>query len=284
MRGPGRKRRICLFWDRLRWPIAPARGTPQTDPFTLSLNWLCRGVNPPCPWLRSQRCSPGTAGEILEAGGCLVHSPAGAGSVTDTIRPCPRAELCPSRSDSLSAANVTLDLNTAHPELIVSEDLKRVRYGGVWQALPNNPERFDTMCCVLGCEGFTSGSHYWEMEVKVEGKGFCFVGVTRESVSRKGQICPKPEQGIWAVQVWEDQYQAPTSPMQVIPLSPSQAPRRIRVYLDYEGGRVQLFDAGSGDLIVTFPPASFAGDRIRPFFRLSTIVNHWQGRASVRLL
>uniref|UniRef100_A0A8C3HMT4 B30.2/SPRY domain-containing protein n=1 Tax=Chrysemys picta bellii TaxID=8478 RepID=A0A8C3HMT4_CHRPI len=181
-------------------------------------------------------------------------------------------------------SNVTLDLNTAHPELIVSKDRRSVKYGGVMQALPNNPERFDTMCCVLGCEGFTSGRHYWEMEVKVEGKGFCFVGVTRESVSRKGQICPKPEQGIWAVQVWEDQYQAPTSPMQVIPLSPSQAPRRIRVYLDYEGGRVQLFDAGSGDLIVTFPPASFAGDRIRPFFRLSTIVHHWQGQASVRLL
>ncbi|XP_044857064.1 tripartite motif-containing protein 10-like [Mauremys mutica] len=51
-----------------------------------------------------------------------------------------------------------------------------------------------------------------------------------------------------------------------IPLSPSQAPCRIRVYLDYERGQVAFFDAGTGDPIVTFPPASFAGERIRPFF------------------
>ncbi|XP_039374811.1 zinc finger protein RFP-like [Mauremys reevesii] len=224
------------------------------------------------------------AAEDYKGGGCLVHSPSGAGSVSDTIRPCPRAELCPSRSDSLSAANVTLDPDTAHPELILSADRRSVRYGGVWQHLPDNPERFDTMCCVLGCEGFTSGRHYWEVEVKVENKEFCFVGVARESVSRKGQICPKPEQGIWAVQVWEDQYQAPTSPMPIIPLSPSQASHRIRVYLDYEGGRVQLFDARSGEPIITFPPASFAGERIRPFFRLSTIVPHSPARATMRLL
>uniref|UniRef100_A0A674JAU9 Tripartite motif containing 10 n=1 Tax=Terrapene triunguis TaxID=2587831 RepID=A0A674JAU9_9SAUR len=219
----------------------------------------------------SQRCSPGRAGEILEAGGCLIHSPAGAGSVTDTIRPCPRAELCPSRSDSLSAANVTLDPDVAHPELIVSADQKSVRWGPTHQALPDNPERFDTVHCVLGCEGFTSGRHYWEVEVEMEDWGLWAVGVARESVSRKGGISFIPEQGIWAVRCSEDQYRALTSPEQrITPLSLSRAPRRIRVYLDYEEGQVALFDAGHGDPIFTFPPASFAGERIRPLF--------WVGR------
>ncbi|XP_044856686.1 tripartite motif-containing protein 10-like [Mauremys mutica] len=175
-------------------------------------------------------------------------------------------------TDSLSSrqrldkANVTLDPDTAHPRLIVSADRRSVRWGVTRQDLPDNPESFDTVSCVLGCEGFTSGRHYWEVEVEVGSGGVCDVGVARESVSRKGGISPNPEQGIWAVMCWEDQYWALTSSGQSIPLSPSQAPCRIRVYLDYERGQVAFFDAGTGDPIVTFPPASFAGERIRPFF------------------
>ncbi|XP_065272240.1 zinc finger protein RFP-like [Emys orbicularis] len=165
----------------------------------------------------------------------------------------------------LDKAKVTLDPATAHPDLIVSADRKSARWEETRQDLPSNPERFDTEPCVLGCEGFTSGSHYWEVEVK--GKGVCAVGLAKESVSRKGEISPNPEQGIWAVSCSEDRDWAPTSPEQLLPFPPSQGPRRIRVYLDYEVGQVAFFDAGRGDPIVTFPPASFAGERIRPFFR-----------------
>nr|XP_005314252.3 tripartite motif-containing protein 10-like isoform X1 [Chrysemys picta bellii] len=182
--------------------------------------------------------------------------------------------------DSLSSkpqwdkANVTLDPDTAHPRLILSADRRSVRWGDKRQKLPNNPERFDSWPCVLGCEGFTSGRHYWELEVEAEVwlGGFCDVGVARASVSRKGQISFNPEQGIWAVGCSEDQYRAHTSPGQRITLSPGRAPRRIqgprriRVYLDYERGQVAFFDAGTRDPIFTFPPASFAGERIRPFF------------------
>ncbi|XP_065420169.1 E3 ubiquitin-protein ligase TRIM7-like isoform X2 [Chrysemys picta bellii] len=166
-------------------------------------------------------------------------------------------------------ANVTLDPDTANPRLILSADRRSVRWG-TWQNLPKKPERFDTELCVLGCEGFTSGRHYWEVEVELGGSWA--VGVAKESVSRKGGISLNPEQGIWAVQCWGDQYWALTSPRQRIPFPPGRAPRRIRVYLDYERGQVAFFDAGTGDPIFTFPPASFAGERIRPFFRVSVTV------------
>ncbi|CAM4668775.1 unnamed protein product [Caretta caretta] len=69
--------------------------------------------------------------------------------------------------------NVTLDPDTAHPDLAVSADRRRVRWGDTRQDLPDNPERCDTVPCVLGCEGFTSGRHYWEVEVGVEAMGVC---------------------------------------------------------------------------------------------------------------
>nr|XP_032637601.1 zinc finger protein RFP-like [Chelonoidis abingdonii] len=57
------------------------------------------------------------------------------------------------REESLGTfrqVNVTLDPDTAHPELILSEDWRSVRRGNTRQDLPKNLERFDTEPCVLG--------------------------------------------------------------------------------------------------------------------------------------
>ncbi|XP_043361786.1 zinc finger protein RFP-like isoform X2 [Dermochelys coriacea] len=157
---------------------------------------------------------------------------------------------------------VTLDPDTAHPQLILSEDRKSVRWGYTRQDLPDNPERFDTELCVLGCEGFTWGRHCWEVELG-DGRRWA-AGVARESVRRKGWISHNPEGGIWAVQWWGHQFQALTFPETPLPLS--RVPRRIRVSLDCEWGQVTFFDADNEAPIFTFPPASFTGQRIRSWF------------------
>uniref|UniRef100_A0A8C8VFN0 Butyrophilin subfamily 1 member A1-like n=1 Tax=Pelusios castaneus TaxID=367368 RepID=A0A8C8VFN0_9SAUR len=160
-------------------------------------------------------------------------------------------------------ANITLDPDTAHPRLIVSEDRKSVRQGDAQQHLRDNPERFDYECCVLGCEGFTSGSCYWEVEAG-DGKHWA-VGVAKESVSRKGEFMSNlnPEGGIWAVRLYGDQFQALTSPKSSLSLR--RSPRRIRVCLDCERGQVIFFDADNQALIFAFPLASFTGERLRPW-------------------
>ncbi|XP_075768931.1 butyrophilin subfamily 1 member A1-like [Pelodiscus sinensis] len=172
----------------------------------------------------------------------------------------PRAELCPSRPDSLSPAMVTLDPDTAHPRLILSGDGKRVRWEPTRQPLPDNRERFDSVSCVLGREGFTSGRHCWEVKVG-DGQHWA-VGVARESVSRKGGISLSPEEGIWAVQQWWDQFQALTSPVTSLPLS---SPHRIQVCLDCDRGQVTFINAAAEAPIFTFPPGSLPGERIRPW-------------------
>uniref|UniRef100_A0A670HMA7 B30.2/SPRY domain-containing protein n=1 Tax=Podarcis muralis TaxID=64176 RepID=A0A670HMA7_PODMU len=162
-------------------------------------------------------------------------------------------------------ANVTLDPDTAHPILILSEDGKSVRWGDKPQALPDNPERFRHRPCVLGREGFTEGSHFWEVTVGSEEEWA--LGVTRKSVERKDYFNFSPEWGIWAVGKRGEKYWASTSPADS-PLSLNEEPRRIRVTLDYEGGRVSFSDADSGAELYTFSGASFSGETLLPLFDL----------------
>ncbi|XP_074927707.1 butyrophilin subfamily 1 member A1-like [Chelonoidis abingdonii] len=162
----------------------------------------------------------------------------------------------------IEEVNVTLDPGTAHPHLVLSEDRKSVRWGDMWQHQSNNPERFDTMFCVLGSEGFTSGRHGWEVEVG--NATFWAVGVAKESVGRKGWINRSPEEGIWAVEWWWGQFRALTNPVTLLPLS--RAPNRIRVCLDCERGQVTFINAGDDTQICTFPPGSVPWKRIRPWF------------------
>ncbi|XP_075594468.1 butyrophilin subfamily 1 member A1-like [Balearica regulorum gibbericeps] len=165
---------------------------------------------------------------------------------------------------------VTLDPNSAHSQLVLSADGRSVRRGRARQDLPDTPERFDTRCCVLGQEGFREGRHCWGVEVKGElgGDSWWAVGVARDSVKRKGSFCLSPEGGIWGIWQCEVHFVSLTSPRTF--LSPIPIPRRLWVCLDCTQGLVTFIDAESGVEIFTFPPASFKGEIIRPWFWVET--------------
>ncbi|XP_009957639.1 PREDICTED: E3 ubiquitin-protein ligase TRIM39-like, partial [Leptosomus discolor] len=156
--------------------------------------------------------------------------------------------------------DVTLDPATAHPNLHLSEDRKQARGQLTRQNLPDNPERFDFEPCVLGCEGFTSGRHFWEVEV---GQGGVWaLGVARASVKRKGPMSLTRKEGVWALEA----YHSLTSPR--ANLRPNQLPRRIRVSLDYEGRRVAFFSADDDAPILVYTGALFNGERVFPWFKI----------------
>ncbi|XP_062978230.1 zinc finger protein RFP-like isoform X1 [Elgaria multicarinata webbii] len=176
------------------------------------------------------------------------------------------SELAKARSMETSAkkTSITLDPDTAHPLFVVSEDKKNVKRGDMVQPLPNNPERFDATLILLGCERFSSGIHYWEVEVG-DGQNWA-LGVARESVKRKGPVITCPVEGIWALGLCGDEYKAFTSFETRLTLD--EAPEKIQVFVHYERGWVAFFDADYMSLIFIFRWANFCGERICPFFKV----------------
>ncbi|NP_001007388.2 finTRIM family, member 72 isoform X1 [Danio rerio] len=75
-----------------------------------------------------------------------------------------------------------LDPNTAHKNLILSEENRRISYSDTDQQYPDHPERFAVYCNVLCKEGLT-GRCYWEVECS--GKKWA-VAVSYKGISRKG--------------------------------------------------------------------------------------------------
>ncbi|XP_054985166.1 E3 ubiquitin-protein ligase TRIM38-like [Sorex araneus] len=157
--------------------------------------------------------------------------------------------------------SVTLDEDTAHENLILSENRREVNHRHSQKKF-DNPRRFREISCVLGCESFTSGRHYFEVDV---GKAFMWnVGVCLETVHRDIKDEPDPENGFWSIRLskWNG-YEALTNPS--TSLTVRERLHTLGIFLDYEAGLVSFYNMETGSHIFTFPQASFCGV-LRPYF------------------
>uniref|UniRef100_A0A4W5NKA8 Bloodthirsty-related gene family, member 1 n=1 Tax=Hucho hucho TaxID=62062 RepID=A0A4W5NKA8_9TELE len=159
------------------------------------------------------------------------------------------------------AVDVTLDPLTAHPRLFISDDGKQVRCWDRYQPVPDSPERFDRVVCVLGRQAFSSGRHYWEVEVG--GKTDWDLGVASHSINRKGKIIVSPAHGYWFLSLRDkNDYTFRTEPSTALGLN--HKPNRIGIYVDCDKGQVSFYNVDAKMLIYTFTD-SFS-DAIHPFF------------------
>ncbi|XP_058249453.1 tripartite motif-containing protein 16-like [Hemibagrus wyckioides] len=82
---------------------------------------------------------------------------------------------------------LTLDPNTTHPNLILSEKNRVVRVSEREQQYSDHPERFDTWEQALSKENLLLGERcYWEVEWSSEFGGV-FISVSYKNIRRKGR-------------------------------------------------------------------------------------------------
>ncbi|XP_073516376.1 E3 ubiquitin/ISG15 ligase TRIM25-like [Phyllobates terribilis] len=138
-------------------------------------------------------------------------------------------------------ANICLDINSAAHHLQVSDDLKTVTYVESHHNLPDKEERFGGNQVI--CSGsFSSGRHYWEVEIKdSENWG---VGVCYPSMDRKGdQSRLGCNSKSWCLRRSDNGLVAEHNGHWCsLPYRTSCS--RVRVYLDYRDGRLSFYEVG----------------------------------------
>ncbi|XP_029311266.1 E3 ubiquitin-protein ligase TRIM21-like [Cottoperca gobio] len=160
------------------------------------------------------------------------------------------------RKTSQYAVDVTLDPVTASAWLSLSPDGKQVSLSVQQKkpCTPNDPRRFDSCVSVLGKQSFTSGRHYWV--VQVGDKTDWDLGVARESINRKGAITVRPDSGYWAIcRRKGSSLSACTGPSST--LSFLEPPQKVAVFLNYEEGSVSFYNADAKTHIYTYTECLF---------------------------
>ncbi|CAL8387309.1 unnamed protein product [Boreogadus saida] len=142
------------------------------------------------------------------------------------------------------ACDLTLDPNTAHRLLSLSEDNRKVTLVKEDQSYPDHPERFDSLPQVLGREALT-GRCYWE----VEWEGQVCIGVTYRGITRRGG---GDDSGLadnnksWSLYCSDGGYSVRYNGTEThLPLPPAGS-TRVGVYLDRPAGSLSFYRVSPG--------------------------------------
>ncbi|CAN0123748.1 unnamed protein product [Lampetra fluviatilis] len=146
---------------------------------------------------------------------------------------------------SLYGRSPTLDTNSAHDGLQISSDLRTATLSGVPQGRPHHPHRFEYRPQALCSESFSSGQHYWEVDVG-SARGYR-VGVAYGTIPRRGDAAECLLGGSdvsWCLEKHDDSFSVLHGGV-VTSLSVPQPPRRVGVHLDWDAGLLSFYSADS---------------------------------------
>nr|XP_038035143.1 E3 ubiquitin-protein ligase TRIM39-like isoform X4 [Anas platyrhynchos] len=161
--------------------------------------------------------------------------------------------------------DISLDADTAHPRLEVSEDGKSVKDAGMIRKVPMREKRIDSHLFVLAKEGYTSGRFYWE--VNVGKRRNWILGVAQESVTRKGTVALSPNNGFWVIGLVDGQeYWAYMDPWTHLAVTGTL--QKIGIFLDISTKQLSFYNVHKKTILHAFTIAddSMQEGKLIPIF------------------
>ncbi|XP_063734433.1 zinc-binding protein A33 isoform X2 [Eleginops maclovinus] len=147
--------------------------------------------------------------------------------------------------------SMTFDPDTAHPNLSLSKSCTSVWFeeDKDTKDCQPNPQRFHYYFSVFGHQSFTTGRHYWEVEV---GRKTAWrLGVARADISRGEMDATGTSSGIWTLAMKGGAVVACTDP-EPTKVNVSLRLVRIGLFLDCEKEEVSFYNAVTMAPIYTF--------------------------------
>uniref|UniRef100_A0A9J7XYZ8 NACHT, LRR and PYD domains-containing protein 12-like n=1 Tax=Cyprinus carpio carpio TaxID=630221 RepID=A0A9J7XYZ8_CYPCA len=136
------------------------------------------------------------------------------------------------------ACDLTLDPNTAHTQVILSEDKKMAKHTKDHQSYPDHPERFE--CLQVLCGESLTGRCFWEAEWIGTGTE---ISVSYKGISRKGgSDCMFGfNQKSWNLSGFYKRFIACHNNNSTDIPAPSFSSNRVGVYLDWSAGTLSFY-------------------------------------------
>ncbi|XP_055006562.1 uncharacterized protein LOC110162157 [Boleophthalmus pectinirostris] len=189
------------------------------------------------------------------------------------------------------SCDVSLDTNSAHRRLLLSDDHRTVTHVEEEQEYPDHDDRFTDRPQILSCTGLR-GRCYWE----VDWRGAVVVAVSYRKIRRKGrrrECVFGFNDHSWSLRIYEDGQYLVTHNSNITRLPRSCHSERegvssgkggvffgrVGVFLDSEAGALSFYDVSSdGELFHLWTFSSFFSEPLFPGFGL------WAQGSSVTLL
>ncbi|XP_073480918.1 tripartite motif-containing protein 75-like [Aquarana catesbeiana] len=139
-------------------------------------------------------------------------------------------------------AEITLDEDTAHNNVYLLDDGKTARRITRNLHRPATPKRFMDSPKVLSSQSFSSGRHYWDVDVGGSsdwGIGMCYPSIDR-TLWFRGVI----QNNSWCLHRYSNQLSVNCGGNNSTTLAGNFSVTKVRINLDYEAGKISFYELG----------------------------------------
>uniref|UniRef100_A0A8C1TRH7 Butyrophilin subfamily 1 member A1-like n=1 Tax=Cyprinus carpio TaxID=7962 RepID=A0A8C1TRH7_CYPCA len=162
------------------------------------------------------------------------------------------------------AVEITINREIIHPDLMVTKDCKNMRDQPEYHHIG---EEFPFQLSAFGAQSFSSGRHYWEVELvqmNTPPKNYWIIGVMKDGnslINKRSALTPS--RGFWFL-CSDGPYGFYTNTDPSIRFSLTPRPERLGVLFDYDDGQLSFYNVTENKHLLTIS-SRFSGSVV-PLF------------------